>query len=434
MAASSWPDGVVPIPGANAVFLEPSLIISSAYSHFTLLPSLYYSRSSNASPQPSTHNICNPKKKRKRKAYSPNLKEQRAEQRHLEIRQLILNAHTAFMVLLEVRSLLTSIEDSVLKCKRLRGVQGLCVELPRKGTSELIDLVELGSVWQAPLYTFSLLSVNGQMNSVEARSCESKEHLSTSPLFNHMIANEHNVEVFGICADTEFLLPKRSRVLISDFTHIRQLIPSDKRNGYNIVLIDPPWENKSVHRQALYPTLPNRYLLSLPLPKLVHTDGALVALWVTNREKLRSFVENELFPAWGISKILTWYWLKIKTNGEMISELDLRHHKPYECLFLGYIPPQTIRTDTGRDSSQASLCEEILAPKVPPDKQVLISIPGDHSRKPPLGLLLSRYSPGHAPVKGLELFARDLSPDWTSWGNEPLNFQHLCYFRRKVYP
>ena len=47
-----------------------------------------------------------------------------------------------------------------------------------------------------------------------ARSCEIKEHLSTSPLFNHMMANEHNVEVFGICADTEFLLPKRSRVLI----------------------------------------------------------------------------------------------------------------------------------------------------------------------------------------------------------------------------
>ena len=36
-----------------------------------------------------------------------------------------------------------------------------------------------------------------------------------------------------------------------------------------------------------------------------------MALWVTNREKLRGFVEKELFPAWGVSYLATFYWLKV---------------------------------------------------------------------------------------------------------------------------
>jgi hypothetical protein len=36
-----------------------------------------------------------------------------------------------------------------------------------------------------------------------------------------------------------------------------------------------------------------------------------VALWVTNREKLRDFVEKELFPTWGVRYVATFYWLKV---------------------------------------------------------------------------------------------------------------------------
>lgn len=60
-----------------------------------------------------------------------------------------------------------------------------------------------------------------------------------------------------------------------------------------------------------YPALPNRYFLSIPIKKLTHSDGALIALWVTNREKLRYFVEKELFPAWGVRYASTFYWLKV---------------------------------------------------------------------------------------------------------------------------
>lgn len=36
-----------------------------------------------------------------------------------------------------------------------------------------------------------------------------------------------------------------------------------------------------------------------------------MALWVTNREKLRVFVEKELFPAWGVTDVSIYYWLKV---------------------------------------------------------------------------------------------------------------------------
>lgn len=65
------------------------------------------------------------------------------------------------------------------------------------------------------------------------------------------------------------------------------------------------------HCYYRYPTLPNRYFLSLPIKQLTHKDGALVALWVTNREKLRGFVEKELFPTWGVRYAATFYWLKV---------------------------------------------------------------------------------------------------------------------------
>lgn len=42
--------------------------------------------------------------------------------------------------------------------------------------------------------------------------------------------------------------------------------------------------------------------------------------------------------------------------------------------------------------------------------------------------ILKEYTrPG---VECLELFARNLQPGWTSWGNEVLKFQHMDYFIR----
>lgn len=75
--------------------------------------------------------------------------------------------------------------------------------------------------------------------------------------------------------------------------------------------------------------MPNNYFLSLPVKQLAHSGGALVALWVTNREKLRTFVENELFPKWGVKSAATIYWLKVSLYSHTINK-----HSRALCLFI----------------------------------------------------------------------------------------------------
>lgn len=100
---------------------------------------------------------------------------------------------------------------------------------------------------------------------------------------------------------------------------------------------------------------------------------------------------------------------------------------------------------------------KVLEQSVPKD-QVIISIPGDYSRKPPIGgitintaffvltwneihlylfyrpalypELLQKYVPGPKPGRCIELFAREMNPGWLSWGNEPLHFQESKHFTR----
>ncbi|CAN1339093.1 Methyltransferase-like protein 2, partial [Linum perenne] len=117
---------------------------------------------------------------------------------------------------------------------------------------------------------------------------------------------------------------------------LRKFRTADLSSGFNLILIDPPWENGSAHQKLMYPTLPNHYLFSLPIKQLVHSDGALVALWMTIRERLQRFIDEELFPSYGVTYAATIFWLKVKLDGSLITYIDLFHHRPYECLLLDY--------------------------------------------------------------------------------------------------
>ena len=44
-------------------------------------------------------------------------------------------------------------------------------------------------------------------------------------------------------------------------------------------------------------------------------------LWVTNRERLRRFVEAELLPAWGLVHAAEWFWLKVTARGALVTPL-----------------------------------------------------------------------------------------------------------------
>ena len=42
------------------------------------------------------------------------------------------------------------------------------------------------------------------------------------------------------------------------------------RDGFECIVIDPPWENASAQRSNAYPTLPSRNLLGIPVKRLLH--------------------------------------------------------------------------------------------------------------------------------------------------------------------
>ena len=52
---------------------------------------------------------------------------------------------------------------------------------------------------------------------------------------------------------------------------------------------------------------------SLPVPQLL-APGALVVVWVTNKQKYLRFAKMELFPHWSVELVAEWYWVKVKQN------------------------------------------------------------------------------------------------------------------------
>ncbi|KAM7316302.1 hypothetical protein ACRRTK_024984 [Alexandromys fortis] len=212
----------------------------------------------------------------------------------------------------------------------------------------------------------------------------------------------------------KYLLPPNSSFLLSDISCMQPLLNCSKT--FDVIVIDPPWQNKSVKRSSRYNCLSPQQIKHMPVPKLAAAD-CLVVTWVTNRQKHLRFVKEELYPSWSVEVIAEWYWVKITRSGEFVFPLDSPHKKPYECLVLGRF----------REKSALVLrSPDVKVPPVP-DGKLIVSVPCLlHSHKPPLAEVLKDYiKPGG---QCLELFARNLQPGWMSWGNEVLKFQHVDYF------
>ncbi|XP_071703646.1 methyltransferase-like protein 2 [Rutidosis leptorrhynchoides] len=403
--------GIYRFEDSNVVFIDSVRVLNLSYSHFRVSSSSYYSRFFEQNPsgvnQP---RVLQNQRKRKRKVKKPrelNERELAADDRHQRAKPLLMKAHECLL----------GDNDILMSLGQLRGDDESTVfdSIVNVANDEQ-SFVDIGSVWQSKLFEICLYvhpDYRPQKGFRSDQNCEKRN----VPAFESLVANETNSDMEADFLDRKYVMPKQSSFYMSDLKQINGLIPV-KDFGFKLIVVDPPWENSSASQKSKYPTLPNRYFLSLPIQKLSHTDGALVALWVTNKEKLRIFVEKELFPKWGVKYMATHYWLKVKADGSLIGELDLFHHRPYECVVLGYYSTKD------EDSEFSSKLKSI------PDGQVFISIPGDYSRKPPIGELLQEYIPGAKPGHCIELFAREMLAGWTSWGNEPLRFQDSRYFSR----
>lgn len=200
------------------------------------------------------------------------------------------------------------------------------------------------------------------------------------------------------CQGQPFLVPAGARAHLADIHQLTDILTGT----YDFILVDPPWENKSVKRKRSYVTLSrDELLLALPLSRLACPKGCLVAVWCTFNAAHLDLVVRRLLPSWGLSYVATWYWVKVTRHGEPVRPFDCPHKKPVEFLVFG------------------GSAAEVL-----PHDKVLVSVPSSvHSHKPPLSELIKPFVKANA--KCLELFSRYLVPGWTSVGNEVLKLQHL---------
>ncbi|XP_061821749.1 N(6)-adenine-specific methyltransferase METTL4 [Nerophis lumbriciformis] len=242
---------------------------------------------------------------------------------------------------------------------------------------------------------------------VDERGCTS--HLD---LFSRVTEHTSDCAAVVTLMGEEYVIPPHTAFLLSDFSRMEPLLRYGRK--FDVIVMDPPWENKSVKRSRRYSSLPSSQLKRLPIPSLA-SPNCLVVTWVTNRPKHLRFVRDELYPHWGVEIVAEWLWVKVTTEGQFVFPLDSPHKKPYEVLVLG----RYCRSQEKSSSESFSTPVE--------NQRLVVSVPSAlHSHKPSLSEVLKPYIGGDASC--LELFARSLQPGWTSWGNEVLRFQHTSYF------
>ncbi|CAG9537417.1 unnamed protein product [Cercopithifilaria johnstoni] len=210
------------------------------------------------------------------------------------------------------------------------------------------------------------------------------------------------------CKGEKFILPPFSSFIINDVRVSRALIKYGKR--FDFILLDPPWENKSVKRKTVYPTYGDRTWTSdLYVPELL-TETGLFAIWVTNNARHFKFIDDTI-EYFGFEKIATWRWLKVTRNGKPVYSLDSQHKQPFESIIFA------------SSSAARKYYMKIV------DEFVLISTPSViHSRKPPLLPVLQALGILEESAEQLELYGRYLLPRTTTVGFEAAKLQNIRYF------
>ncbi|KAI4555349.1 hypothetical protein MJT46_020047, partial [Ovis ammon polii x Ovis aries] len=234
------------------------------------------------------------------------------------------------------------------------------------------------------------------LNEMELQTLQLMEddaYVTEQDLFSRIVENTSSFTKMITLMGQKYLLPPKSSFLLSDISCMHPLL------------------------NCKYSYLSPLQIKQIPVPKLA-APSCLVVTWVTNRQKHLRFVKEELYPSWSVEVVAEWHWVKITSSGEFVFPLDSPHKKPYEGLILGRV----------REKAALLLSRNADVKELPiPDHKLIVSVPCMlHSHKPPLAEVLKDYIKPEGEC--LELFARNLQPGWTSWGNEVLKFQHMDYF------
>lgn len=222
---------------------------------------------------------------------------------------------------------------------------------------------------------------------------------------------------YGLSKDAGMvILPVASTYLLGTISSERERFLKEAPI-FELIVLDPPWPNRSVRRKKNSYKIANNSdeiretLSSIPVSTHLAPDGIL-AVWITNKASVLALVTGPdgLLDEWGLELVDEWVWLKVTTAGEPIIDLESSWRRPFERLLIAR-----------RRGSKITLSSR---------GKVLVSVPDLHSRKPSLrGLFDDVFAPDY---KGLEVFARNLTAGWWSWGDEALKFQEADYWKETI--
>lgn len=209
-----------------------------------------------------------------------------------------------------------------------------------------------------------------------------------------------DIQVARMSDSESVLLPAESSFVLSDVRSLKGL----PLGRFKLIVMDPPWENKSVGRSKTYSTFHHTELLKIDIPSVADRDECVLGIWVTNRPQYTTFLLETLLPRWGFSYHDTWYWLKLCMNGDLVTPMESTHRLPFEKMVVAHRCSDPVR-------------REALANRLGINAKVVLSIPLRHSWKPPPECFFDESVVG-GDARRVEFFARELRPQWTSIGNE----------------
>jgi N6-adenosine-specific RNA methylase IME4 len=257
----------------------------------------------------------------------------------------------------------------------------------------------------------------GEDNCQQVRYCpivlapanEGNKFRHTSDLMNRVVSNPNDSTT--ISADgSMFHIPPKSTFIWATAQDLCTILDEDfgdsngqmqsKSPSWDLILMDPPWTNRSVRRSRKYriDEAAGEYGFTSAMAVVrrhLKSEGT-VAVWVTNKEAIEQQVLQEM-QSLGLSLQREWVWAKVTAHGDPVTELDGLWRKPYERLLI------------------------FGAPKMTVERRIIVAVPDLHSRKPSLKRLLDEIM--RPDYRALELFARSLTKGWWASGDQVLHFQ-----------
>lgn len=210
------------------------------------------------------------------------------------------------------------------------------------------------------------------------------------------IANNHS----GIhCDMTSVYIPPNSSFVLAQLG----TAPLPLEGKFDFLLLDPPWQNRSVRRSSKYQEerpVSLQELLKDTVSQLLRAETGIIGVWTTNSASSRRTALSVL-DSMQLHIVEEWVWIKTTIDGEPIYPVRGLWKKPYEVLILG----RSSKFKHDQDS-QLSVKRRLIA-----------GVPDIHSRKPNLkGVLEEIFN--LRDYRAIEVFARNLTSGWHSIGNE----------------